>query len=1072
MSGSIRTALALLLILPVFGLPAPAAWAAEARLLTQADIDGMGGPVFQGGVGDYLLRNDRLDAVILAIGVTPDGVETTDSGLGSYFSNGLSPTGGILIDAMTPGDANDQLQTIVHNVNFSTAGGGSIYYRGSEAGPAFTDPELVGGPTASITVSGVVVFDDSSVENPTITATTTYSLTDGEAWIEISTTITNTTSEEVEIFTLGDENRHVRNQFTFQPFPDRGAYTPRGSFSNPTGSIGVFPWYPKAGLHDLAEALLDAVPPICYAFVAPSLAEPLIGFEYINRRNVASKKYDLTADPVPTLGAGSSLTFDRRFVVAPGGSVEDCADVVMPLLYEPVLGMDARATYQGRVVTPAGDPIARATLLFDQTSPGFDDDPELNDLTTGFDNNWDGTVDVSLTADAGKPVPATHVRTDADGRFTVRLQAVEDPAVEATVYEATVYAANRPPVDLPPMTVDAMTIATGVDLGDIVMAGTGTLEVTVTEAARGTASPAKIAIFGTGGTDDPDFGDQFWTRTRFDCAGLPDIPCLSQYDGDGGDTLDRCNTARMSEATRGFPAVNADAAHDGTFSLELAPGSYEVLASRGPEHSFDSALFTITEGQTTSVQMTLSRVVATTGWTSVDGHVHAAPSNDAGTPLTDRVVSMLAAGVDTIVATDHDHITDYAPRIAALGMDSEIASVIGAEASAESSVAVSDFTDGRDAFPNSIGHLLSWPLSRIEGARRRGVPTDEELVAATVIDRLRGMDSLPLLGATPDTATLDDWLAAIQAGQPGTPGENLPADEDIVVQAHPRAAGRSGPYNNFESIGYDPSLPVDEAPNDLANLRSNYHSDYVGAGGTSTRGLDVDAFELFSSIQIDVYLLSRDDWFSLLKQGIHRAAVAGSDTHRPVLDGAGYPRFYVPCDPCTEEQLVDHVRGLRVVGTSGPFIRFGVVANSLPADRPSPVAVGSTVTSTFPIVFLIVEVSAAPWIPVEEIRIFQNGEPAETIDIEPVLGGPVQRFSGLIPIAGVDADAFFVVEAGNEIDDNGDPVNPDTLELMRRLTTSDMVSLAFTNPIFVDRDGDGYQPPGLKSSSTPPRRWP
>ncbi|MCP4249503.1 MAG: hypothetical protein GY778_20875, partial [bacterium] len=175
MSGAMRTALALLLILAVFGLLAPAAWGAEARPLTLADITGMGGPSFQGGVGDYLLRNDRLDAVILAVGITPDGVETTDSGLGSYFTSGLAPTGGILVDAMTTGDANDQLQTIAHNVNLLTATGGFILYRGPEAG--FPAPVLISGPTASITVSGVVVFPGggpaagpiSNVDNPTIT---------------------------------------------------------------------------------------------------------------------------------------------------------------------------------------------------------------------------------------------------------------------------------------------------------------------------------------------------------------------------------------------------------------------------------------------------------------------------------------------------------------------------------------------------------------------------------------------------------------------------------------------------------------------------------------------------------------------------------------------------------------------------------------------------------------------------------------------------------------------------------------------------------------------------------------
>ena len=90
-------------------LVAPSAWGAEARLLTAADIAGMGGTDFKGGEGDLLLRNDKIEVVILGVTVTPDfGIPVVSETL---------PGRGIIIDAGTLGDKNDQLGEIIHVAN-------------------------------------------------------------------------------------------------------------------------------------------------------------------------------------------------------------------------------------------------------------------------------------------------------------------------------------------------------------------------------------------------------------------------------------------------------------------------------------------------------------------------------------------------------------------------------------------------------------------------------------------------------------------------------------------------------------------------------------------------------------------------------------------------------------------------------------------------------------------------------------------------------------------------------------------------------------------------------------------
>jgi hypothetical protein len=99
---------------------------------------------------------------------------------------------------------------------------------------------------------------------------------------------------------------------------------------------------------------------------------------------------------------------------------------------------------------------------------------------------------------------------------------------------------------------------------------------------------------------------------------------------------------------------------------------------------------------------------------------------------------------------------------------------------------------------------------------------------------------------------------------------------------------------------------------------------------------------------------------------------------------------------------------------------------------------------------------------VEEVRIFRNGQLILTLPIAPrhVLGGPVLRFLQQVELSGIDADSYFTVEAGVKIDAAGNPVHPQLLETVWKVEPS-VVPLAFSNPIFVDRDGNGYTPPGL-----------
>ena len=1035
-------------------LLAPAALhAAEARLLTAADIADMGGTDFKGGVGDYLLRNDVIEAVVLAVATTPDfGIPILSEAL---------PGRGVLVDLGTRGDKNDQLGEIDHLVNL----GANVVFYVALGG-------LSSGATASVSVVGVVLLDPiSGPSNPTILATTTYSVTDGNSWVDVETTITNFNPFPVPVFSVADTDITVgRGRLPFIPFPNRGAKPPPLDLGDPFPSIGVYNYIVTAGNNGPADGPTnnDGSPSgeVSYAIVPDSITQPLIGFAS-GVVTIAGNTFDLAAvgagNPPTLAPGGGTLTHTRKIVVATGNSVEASLDVALPELYGPALGADLRGAFTGRIVDGYGDPVPDAHVFFDNTVPGADP-LVVTGLVTLLDENQDGAPDGVVPALGGAPLPTTHVVSAADGTFSVKLQALLSGGALSlpSVYEARVQAPERGTVTVPGLVVSPANIAdlggSPTDLGDIVLSDTGTLAFSVDDLGSGGTTAAKLTIVGDAGTNDPDFGSQYLSRRNY--------ALLSKNGGaDGFDPVSEGNSSQLSETLVGSPALNFHVDADGVGTLDLAPGSYVAFASRGLEYTLDAKPFTITAGSTTNLSLGIERVVDTTGWVSADFHIHSAKSFDSSTPMTDRVVSFLASGVEVMVSTDHDYISDYAPIITDLGAGAEVTSIIGDELTGGNPVPADATQGGFEAFPEGIGHWNAWPLSVYPTNRRNGAPQDEFVTPGTVIDRLRGMDSLAALGKTPDSATIADWLTAIGIGE-------ATGDDEVVMLNHARAGfagvvviglfnGLANPGGDPSAGGYDPTQPITAFPNSLLGVPSLYNAAVVGPGGTSTTALSFDAMEVMNGSGVGSFGRVRSDWCSLLRQDLRKTGTAVSDSHRLILENAGYARSFVASssdDPASvdSDELTASIRAMQVVGTSGPFVRF-----SVEDDGGSDVGLGGTAVSTGDKVVAKIRVEAAPWIPVQEVRIYRNCEliDARTVQSSKVLG-KVLRFNQAIPLEGIDADSFLHVEAGIALDANGDPVSPGLLTTVQTVEPG-VEPISFTNPIFVDRGGDGYTPPGI-----------
>ncbi len=117
----------------------------------------------------------------------------------------------------------------------------------------------------------------------------------------------------------------------------------------------------------------------------------------------------------------------------------------------------------------------------------------------------------------------------------------------------------------------------------------------------------------------------------------------------------------------------------GSGSLELPAGRYDVLATHGPEYSLPRQELEVNADLGATFRAELVRTVDTSGYLASDFHVHASPSKDSNVPLTDRVLTLAAEGIELAVPTDHNHVTDYAESIHTERLEGKLASMPGVE---------------------------------------------------------------------------------------------------------------------------------------------------------------------------------------------------------------------------------------------------------------------------------------------------------------------------------------------------------------------------------------------------------
>jgi len=504
----------------------------------------------------------------------------------------------------------------------------------------------------------------------------------------------------------------------------------------------------------------------------------------------------------------------------------------------------------------------------------------------------------------------------------------------------------------------------------------------------------------------------------------------------------------------GEPELVADAAPDGSFDVRIPAGSYEVVArTPGGEDRvpLDVAVgkvavaaltpptpgvlrFHLTDarGRPIPARLVLRGVSPTADPRLGPRHVARGAENVVYTASGEGAIELpigkyqvtATHGLEHSIATEAVAVSEGKGAVLRASLKREFESPgwtaadfhLHAEPSFDSSVSL----------PDRVTSLLAENVE-FAAATDHNVVTDygpaiSELGAAEVLGSARGVEVTtddpqwghfnvwpfpagkpipPFAGQTPRAL-----FAAIRAAAPGA----------ILQVNHPQMMKYNIGY--FGLCGLDPKTGVAKDP--------EYSPDF-------------DALEVWNGIDNNDMAVTRrnvTDWFDLLNRGHRYTATGNTDAHVLVYQWAGYPRSYVRVDDGkgvpTPEAIAAAVRAGRVQVTSGPFISLEVGGG----------APGDLVSAADGKIQVDVEVRAASWIDADTVEVWINGELAAegALSVAGKAGAVRGRLSLRLP---VQRDVWVAAIA------RGDKPMTDVLPY------TGLAPFAFTNPVFVDVDGDG-----------------
>jgi len=516
--------------------------------------------------------------------------------------------------------------------------------------------------------------------------------------------------------------------------------------------------------------------------------------------------------------------------------------------------------------------------------------------------------------------------------------------------------------------------------------------------------------------------------------------------------------------------------------LVLGPGRYRVVVSHGPEWSrFEKVIDLTTAGQ--QVDVVLDRVVPTTNYVAADFHQHSNMSPDSYAKPTDRVLSYLVDGVELLSSSDHDVLFDYTPVIEGLGASELLDSCVGVETT-----------------PFDYGHYIAFPI-----------PVDPTMPNGGALDWGGGEMGLALPPPQIYAGLRKQGAEVVQVNHPRV----LPGQFSDFQQGFDRVGLRFD-YANRTFFGDKTLMPVSALilglPEDAPLFDTNFDTHEIYNGFSPAL---VDGDWLDQKVDLNLH-----DYMNFLSFGFTPTPTGVSDSHGLYADPGGLPRtlVHVPDDSATAiksgivagvvNTLLGRGVGRDVVVTNAPFVQ-------LTAAGATPGQVATLPAATK--IHVEVKVITAAWAPVDTVEVFANNtfdlplpkgmaaqpiqpilcftskavpsarcaaavggaRPLATVSTETVVGVPESANLTVTVSADLDpADVASRTRSGARGTDlwllartfGSQSLFPVIPNVDTTVPISDLVekgapssgstpSLAFTSPVYIDVDGNGYRAP-------------
>jgi len=450
-------------------------------------------------------------------------------------------------------------------------------------------------------------------------------------------------------------------------------------------------------------------------------------------------------------------------------------------------------------------------------------------------------------------------------------------------------------------------------------------------------------------------------------------------------------------------------------TIEVAAGTYEVVASHGPEWSAPKKTFTVGAGQAVQLRLALTHEVDTDGWISGDFHLHQEASFDSGMKFEERIRRVLVEGIDLAVSSDHDIVADLAPAVRRLGVQDRLQTGISAEVSTLElghyiafplgfdqklipdhgapdwtcldgpglmrmlSNAISDPKGGvriinhpRDGF---IGHISQLGLDGDGNARSLSLlEAGNVLLARTTCD----FDAMEVFNSkrfdlirTPTNKEVVTFnlcidridaatdLAALAVACP----EYSPAGPIVQCPAGERFEECKMRHRRRVAYLSARDILIRTPEEQLAN----WTTDPAAINDDACRPTpDGEVLAGFEDLPCGFHLGTYDDWMHWLDQGLDITITGSSDSHGSDRE-PGTPRTWLKSDAQTPREIdvgasARTVKAGKALASYGPFVEIDV-DGKIPGEI-------ATVSGKFPV---HVKVQTASWFGVDRVEIYVSG---------------------------------------------------------------------------------------------------